>query len=244
MTLLMAWVLTRRQVIHWNMPPWLFWTMWLGFLGLIVLMLYAKSREIKKRREDFQQFAMESGFSYSETGDEALTGQLAEVHVSGSMGTVQLSNVLQGSAGGSEIVIADRTVGSGKTRSTSTVVAFKFEEPLPNFMLCPENVLWRLAEKAGYADIRMEGAPDFSRRFFLHGDNEAAVRALFKPDVTQVLEQLDAKTHLYASAAGRWLVFYPRAGRLIPVNTLRDFLQQTEIIANAFRRARATGAFR
>jgi hypothetical protein len=232
------------QRIHFNNPPWLFWAMWLGFLGLVVLMLYAKSRETKKRRDGLEQFGMENGFLFSEKPDDELAAHLAEIHFN----VAQLeyaphySNVLQGSAGGGDAVIADRTVGSGKSRSITTVVAFNLKSPLPTFMVCAENVLWRLADKVGYSDIDIDGAPDFSKRFFLHGKDEAAVRELFKPEVTQAFEQLDAKVHFSVSASGPWLVVY-RPGRLIPVQELRDFLQPAESLANAFRRARSSGVF-
>jgi hypothetical protein len=232
------------QKIRFNSPPWLFWAIWLGLLGLVVLTLYAKSRETKKRREGLQQFGMESGFLYSEKPDDALAAHLAEIHFN----VAQLEykprygNVLQGSAGGGNAVIADRTVGSGKNQSTTTIVAFNMKEALPSFMVCEETLLWRLADKVGYSDIDIDGAPDFSKRFFLHGKDEAAVRALFKPEVTQAFEQLDTKVHFSVSGSGPWLVVY-RPGRLIPVQELRNFLQPAESLANAFRRARSTSAF-
>ena len=232
------------QKMHFDIPPWLFWTMWLGFLGLIVLMLYAKSREAKKRRAALEQFGMETGFMFSEKPDDELAAHLAEIHFNAAQleYAPYFSNVLRGSVGGGDAVIADRTVGSGKNRSVTTVVAFNLKTPLPAFMVCPENVFWRLAEKVGYSDLRIDGAPDFSKRFFLHGKDEAAVRSLFKPEVTQAFEQLDTKAHFYVSASGPWLAVY-RPGRLIPVQQLHDFLQPAESLATAFRRARSTDVF-
>jgi hypothetical protein len=232
------------QKIHFGIPLWLFWAMWLGFFGLIVLMLYAKTRETRKRREGLQQFGMEIGFLFSEKPDDALAAHLAEIHFNVAQLEYQprCSNVLQGSAGGGDAVIADRAVGSGKSRSTTTIVAFNLKTPLPRLMVCPENVFWRLAEKVGYSDISIDGAPDFSKRFFLHGEDQAAVRALFKPVVTQAFEQLDTKLHFSGSGSGPWLVVY-RPGKLIPVPGLRDFLQRAEPLAHAFRRTRSTDVF-
>lgn len=233
------------QPIHFAISKSLFWAIWLGFLGLIVLMLYAKSREVRKRREGFEQFAMETGFAFSEKADEATESELRELRVASvqvDRRPARYANVLRGAAGGGEAIIADRTVGQGKGQSISTIVAFKFGSPIPPFMLCPENVLWQIAEKFGYKDIDIDGAPEFSRRFFLHGDNETAVRALFKPEITQVLEQMDTKKYFVVSAWGEWLVVH--RGRLLPVQELRDFLGRAELIANAFRRARTNSVFR
>jgi hypothetical protein len=243
MEMLLAFVRTPQKM-HFDVPPWLFWTMWLGFLGLVVLMLYAKSRETKKRRAGLEQFGMESGFLFSEKPDDELAAHLAEIHFN----VAQLEykphygNVLQGSAGGGDAVIADRTVGSGKNQSTTTIVAFNMKTALPRFMVCGENLLWRLADKVGYSDVDIDGAPDFSKRFFLHGEDQAAVRALFTPEVTQAFEQLDTKIRFSVSGSGPWLVAY-RPGRLIPVQELRDFLQPAESLANAFRRAQSSGVF-
>ena len=231
------------QKIHFDFPPWLFWAMWLGFLGLVFLMLNAKARELRKRREGLEQFGMERGLLFTEKPDDTLAEKLAPIQMGKLEQRPRYRNILQGSGGGGEVIIADRTVGSGKSQSTSTVVAFKFAAPFPSFMLCPENLLWRLADKVGYSDIDFEGAPDFSRRFFLHGQDPEAVRALFKPEVTQAFEQLDSKSNCHVSGSGLWLVVYRPTG-LIPVPELRDFLQQAESVANAFRRTQSSGVFR
>jgi hypothetical protein len=232
------------QKIHYEIPPWLFWAMWLGFLGLILLTLYAKSRAVRTRREGLEQFGMENGFAFFEKPDDALAEQLTQIQVSGAphAGNPRFRNVLQGSSAGCETVIADRTVGSGKSQSTSTMVAYRLSAPVPEFMLCPETMLWRLADKVGYSDIDIEGAPDFSRRFFLHGKDQTAVRALFRPEVTQAFEQLDPKANLYVSGSGPWVVAY-RPGRLIPTGELREFLQKAEMVVGAFRRAQTRSVF-
>jgi hypothetical protein len=215
--------------------------MWAGFLVFAVLALYAKSQQTKKRRAGLEQFGMESGFLFSEKPDDELAAHLAEIHFNAAQleYSPRYSNVLRGNAGGGDAVIVDRTVGAGKSQSTTTIVAFNMKTSLPAFIVRRENVLWRLAEKAGYSDIDIDGAPDFSKRFFLHGKDEAAVRALFTPEVTQAFEQLDTKLQVQVSVSGSWLVVY-RPGKLIPVQELRNFLQPAESLANAFRRARST----
>ena len=124
MSVLVMWAAAPPKS-HFNIPLSLFWTLWLGFLGLVVLMLLAKARAARKRREGLQQFGMESGFTFSEKADEALAERLAQIKSSGGslVGNPRFSNVLQGSAAGGEAIIADRTVGSGKSQSTSTIIA-------------------------------------------------------------------------------------------------------------------------
>ncbi len=226
-------------------PPRFVWFIWGGMAVLIVIIWYIGAQQRRKRHEQLEQFGMESGFVFSDTPDMALAERLSEISVS----LVQMAsrpryrNILQGTLAGGEAIVADRTVGSGKDQTTSTIVAFKFATPFPSFMLCPETVLWRLADKVGYKDIDFEGAPDFSRRFFLHGQDPDAVRALFKPEVIQTFEQLDSKSRLYVSGSRVWLVIHC-PGKRVPVQELRAFLQQAEALANGFRRAQSSSVFR
>ena len=39
------------QPVHFNLPPDLFWLIWVGFFAFIALMLYAASRQRRKRQE-------------------------------------------------------------------------------------------------------------------------------------------------------------------------------------------------
>ncbi len=233
------------RTFHFRIPDSLFWAIWLGFLAFIGLMLYAAFRSAKKRRADLEQFGMENGFLFTAKPDAALEEAMGEIRVSGMQvdSHPRFANVLQGSIGGAEAIVADATTGSGKSQSTATITAIKFGAPLPKFMLAPENTLWHLVEKLGFSDLDIDGAPDFSRRFFLHADDPAATRELFKPEVTQAFEALDPKTSLYVSASGRWLSFY-RPGRLIAAQQLREFLQQVEPLAGAFRRVQSGSVFR
>jgi hypothetical protein len=243
MEMLLLCALAPKKV-HYNPPPAVFWAVWLGILALVILVAYAAARERRKRREGFEQVAMEVGFLFTEKPDDALAEHLAQIKIASARPDFRprFSHVLQGNAGGGEVIIGDRTVGAGKSQSTTTVFAFKFATPFPPFMLVPENLLWHIAEKLGYSDIDIDGAPDFSRRFFLHGQDEAAVRALFKPEVTQAFEQLDAKTQWYVSGSGQWLVF-SRPGRRIRPQQIRELMQTAEPIVSAFRRAQGGSVF-
>jgi hypothetical protein len=242
MTLWTGLAFAPRQ-IKWNMPPSLFWMIWIGILALFVLMLSSKSRQIARRRAMMEQLGMEIGFAFFAQPDETLYNRLAGMQDPFTMrsGSHAFKNVLVGRAGGGEAVIADRSTGSGDSRNTATIIAYNYETALPSFAVYPETGLFRVVEKLGFADIDIDSAPEFSKRFFLHGKNEAETRALFKPEVTRAFEALDPKSRLYITASGSWLV--ASRGRFLPVEKLRGFLQETEPLANAIRRARSVGVF-
>ncbi len=215
-----------------------------ALVAVVALLIWTGVRERRKRREGFSQFGLENGFLYCEEPEASVAEELAQIRITSASSEKNASfrNLLRGSVAGLDTVIADRTTGSGKSTSTSTIAAFKFANPLPNFMLCGESFLWHVAEKLGYSDIDIEGAPDFSRRFFLHGENEAAVRSLFKLEVTQAFEQWNEKKAPSVYGSGQWLVIC-YLGRVIPPAELREFLQQCEVVAQGFRRAQSSSVF-
>lgn len=228
------------------LPPWLPpWAPFAVFLALGVLVAVLAARQQRKRREGLAQFALESGFLFAEEPDSATAAELAqtEIKTANFQRRVRFRNLLRGSTGGLDTIIADRTVGAGKNQSTSTIVAYKFGTPFPAFMLCGENVLWHIAEKLGYSDIDIDGAPDFSQRFFLHGEDQNAIRALFRPEVTQAFSQMQKDKAPNVNAAGPWLIMH-RPNRIVAPKDLRDLLQEVQPIAEAFRRVQTGSVFR
>ncbi|MFB3814680.1 MAG: hypothetical protein ACE14L_11270 [Terriglobales bacterium] len=200
-------------------------------IAVIVLAIVAFRSE-RRRRQQLAQLATEMGFTYSELPETDLAHELPRVPLAGLQvdADPEFRNVMRGSAAGCEVIIADRVitrgVGRSRGRSVSTVAAFKLAADFPPFILAPENFVWRAVEKlAGMADIDIEGAPEFSRRFFLHGQDETAVRAVFTPAVVQACEQLDGKSGLCVIAAGRWLLV-SRPGDQVAAVKVRDFLEQ------------------
>ena len=228
----LAALIFRPQPIHFDLPRNTFFLIWFAFLGFFVLMIYAKVREGRKRTEFIQQLAMEIGFSFFPKVDESLSAELAGIQTSNLSSAQRFRNVMKGSFRGGTMVIADCSVRSGNSSSTFTVAAFKFADPLASFSIFPEHKLLKWLEKLGLADIDIAEAPDFSQRYFLRGANEAAVRELFKPAVTQAFESNTDKA-LCATSSGNWLTFNHPTG-IIAVEKLRDFRQQTEAIASAF----------
>lgn len=237
-------VATRNQGIHFHLPPSVFWLVWAGFLGFFVLIVWAAARAKRKRQEALQQFALESGFSFSPQADPAIAEELAPLQVNVGMaaaGGARYANLLRGSRGGREVVVADRSVGQGKSQNTTTIVAIRFETPLPPFYLCTENFLMHIVEKFGYSDIDLESAPEFSRRYFLHSDKADEVRALFTTDVTAAFEQLPQDAFLCVQGAGKWLSVFRGTGVMQPAK-LRDFVDLAGKIADALHRGQEAAA--
>ncbi len=235
---------TRNPGVHFDLPPSVFWLIFGGFIGFFVLIVWAAARAKRKRREGLEQFALESGFSFTAEADPSIAQELAPLQVSVGMaaaGGARYANILRGSRSGREVVIADRSVGQGKSQNTTTIVAIRFETPLPPFYLCTENFLMHIVEKFGYSDIDLESAPEFSRRYFLHSDKPDEVRSLFTTDVTAAFEQLPQDAFLCVQGAGKWLSVFRAAGLMQP-ERLRDFVNLAGNVADVLHRGQEAAA--
>ncbi len=233
-------ILARKQA---QMPPTTAALIVIAFIAFFVLVIVLAARAQRKRREALERFAMESGFAFTPEADPSVAQELAptEQTITGTSGRIRYSNVLRGSRGGREVILADRTTGQGKSQSHATIVAVRLESALPPFYVCAENFLFHLIEKLGFSDIDIEGAPEFSRRYFLHSNKPEEVRALFTPDVTAVFEQLPQDAGLYVQGAERWVTVY-RGMRVSPVEQLRDLLDIATRIADALHRGQEASA--
>ncbi len=235
---------TRNPGVHSDLPPSFVWVIFGGFLAFFVLIVWAAARAKRKRREGLEQFALESGFSFSAEADPSIAQELAPLQVSVGMaaaGGARYANILRGSRGGREVVVADRSIGQGKSQNTTTIVAIRFETPLPPFYLCTENFLMHIVEKFGYSDIDLDSAPEFARRYFLHSEKPDEVLALFTTDVTAAFEQLPQDAFLCVQGAGKWLAVF-RGSRLTQPAQLRDLVEMAARIADALHRGQEARA--
>ncbi|HAH08293.1 MAG TPA: hypothetical protein DCM05_17505 [Elusimicrobia bacterium] len=123
----------------------------------------------------------------------------------------------------------DYTTGSGKSRHThrQTLAAFRRSgRALPRFELRPENVLHKIGGLFGYQDIDFEGFPEFSRNYLLRGQDEAAVRALWRPFL---LQHLGLHPGWCLEGGGDWLVAY-RDGRRVEAEKLQEFFEDSRAL--------------
>lgn len=120
----------------------------------------------------------------------------------------RFANYLLRVEGREKLAVFDFSYGRGSGKHEETVAAL--ESPrlsLPAFALRPERTIDRLIPTIGRQDIDFAGSPAFSHRYFLRGDDEAAIRALFTPARLGALEQREPCA--VAAAGGRILYFEP-----------------------------------
>jgi len=102
-------------------------------------------------------------------------------------------NVLSKYADAGKIEIADMTLIQGSlqagTETHVTVIHISETDlPIPDFALEPESFGTKFSELLGGKDIDFAEFPDFSRKYYLRSENEAAIRSFFNESVVRFLE--------------------------------------------------------
>jgi hypothetical protein len=172
----------------------LFWTILL--VVLVISGYYASKRE-KKFKITKQNFI--SKYSFKEEGDI-----YRELHKHGfrllnfTDEDYEISNIIRKECEKEDIYIfdfiytskyADRSNSSKP--STLRAVLFKFKSTqLYKFELFPENIVEKLKQLFGFADIDFNEHPIFSKRYVLKGEDESEVRTRFPKQLITNLENL------------------------------------------------------
>ena len=188
-----------------------------------------------RRRRHLSEFADELKLQFfpdlgrlksTKPQDPPLKTQLASFQLA-SVGRAQrVRNVIFGDAGGTEIAIFDYqyTTGSGKnskTRRQSVMYMCNQGQQFPQFLVRPEGFLDKIGGMLGFKDINFDDHPQFSAAFVLNGQDEAAVRKLFTPDLMNFFMQHRDMT---IEAHGDKMVFYRSQKRVAPAK-VRQFMQ-------------------
>lgn len=125
------------------------------------------------------------------------------------------------------------TTGGGKSRTRHSQTVAAFELPggaLPLFELFPERFYHAFAEGLGYKDIDFDGQQAFNESYRLLGQDEAAVRRAFKPNIVARLGELPGWT---LEGAGATLLVY-RPDATVPASELAAFLETGRALAGLF----------
>jgi hypothetical protein len=144
----------------------------------------------------------------------------------------RVTNYLLRVEGGDKLSLFDLAYGRGKGQHQETIATL--ESPrlaVPGFAVRPERTIDRLIPMIGHGDIDFDGNPVFSHRYFLRGQDEAAVRALFTPKRLAAFEGVEPC--VVAGAGTRLLYFEP--DHLIWPGALDAFLGRASRIFDVIR---------
>jgi len=104
----------------------------------------------------------------------------------------------------------------------STMLHIELDKEIPEFTLDREGFLEKVYAFAGFKDIPIQNHSDFSDRFYLLGDNDAAITEFFNSDITQFFE---SNPYYHVESNGKALLVFgkERLASVKEVKALFDF---------------------
>lgn len=203
-----------------------------GAVFVIGLIIYAVLKYEKTRRQGLQDFALKAGFSF--TRDFEPDEELRDFNIFRKGHARKARNLVSGSRGGVAYRIFDyryRVGGGNNSHTYHQTVAFARlkQAALPGFYLTPEHLFHRLGEKLGMQDIDFEHFPEFSGLYLLRGEDEAAIRQVFKPYILDYFRNRKLKATI--EARDNRLIYYKRGKRVKPADMAANFDQFRQLVA-------------
>lgn len=104
----------------------------------------------------------------------------------------------------------------------STMLHMQLNKPIPNFTLDREGFLEKVSAFAGFKDIPIENHADFSKRFYLLGENEAGIAEFFNDDVTRFFES-NPYYHVESNGSDLLIFGKERLASIKEIKALLDF---------------------
>lgn len=190
----------------------------------------------RRRREALAHYCLTRGYGF-EVGRPGAEAALGSTFPLFNLGRHRRwGPTLTGRIGGHPFTAFEYSYVTGGGRSSSrhrvSAVLWELEGvSVPRFVLTPEGVLNRLAQRFGVPDFDFAEDPVFSRAYQLQGDDEDAVRRLFSSTFRAYLtapppdDERPMRHHL--AGAGQRLLWW-RGGSLPKPEALDRFLAESD----------------
>lgn len=148
-------------------------------------------------------------------------------------------NILAKYVDDGKIEVADIFLQEGamqeKTETKITILQFsETDQLIPDFALESENLWSKLMERVAGKDIDFADHPAFSKKYYLRGDNEAAIRNFFSEPVIQFLEN---REEMHIECHRNRLIFYKKRDLLEPSEIAYISKFATEFVAQIHQKA-------
>ncbi len=93
---------------------------------------------------------------------------------------------------------------------------------LPHFLMKPETFFHKIGGVLGFKDINFEEYPDFSKQYWLKGEDEDYIRANFND---KVLKFFTVEKNWSLEGVNYFMIFY-RKNKILSPNEIHDFLSK------------------
>jgi hypothetical protein len=213
-------------------PQWLIIGGVAALVGAIALVARGVER---KRREAYEQHCLIRGFKFEPERPEG-ERRFRDFFEPFNQGhSRRWSYTISGQLHGAAFTAFEYrwVTGGGKSSHTHHIGGLVWEADdavFPQFSLTPEGWFSRLGQVFGMQDIDFDDAPEFSKAYRLKGPNEAAIRALFTPEMRQFFAVTLGR---HVAGGGRFL-FWWVDGRLPNAEQLDEWLELGDQVRRRF----------
>ena len=104
----------------------------------------------------------------------------------------------------------------------TTMMVIQLSKVIPEFTLDREGLLEKLYMLTGFRDINIKGHLDFSKRFFLFGEEEERIKAFFTDDLVRFFES-NPYYHVESNGSSLLIFHKQRIAGLKEIKALIDF---------------------
>jgi carbonic anhydrase len=189
-----------------------------------IILMYRKG---KKRAAGLRQASEELGFSFSPQADLFTLKELSTYQLFSEGTSNKVVNPMWAKEGDLEVKVFDYGYSIGGEESaeypTQTVIRFRSPElDLPAFTVRSKQMFHVIATLLGYQDIVINSHSSFSKNYLLRGNNEGAIRKLFRDDV---LAYFARGASLSAEGNGNEFVLF-RQAKIVDPENIRFFVQE------------------
>jgi MFS superfamily sulfate permease-like transporter len=113
-----------------------------------------------------------------------------------------------------------------------TMLYVNLNREIPKFTLDREGFLEKVSAFAGFKDINIENHDDFSKRFYLLGDNQKGITKFFNDDITHFFES-NPYYHVESNGNGLLIFGKERLASVKEIKALFDFGKRLKAVVNS-----------
>lgn len=114
----------------------------------------------------------------------------------------------------------------------TTMMYLELETKIPMFTLDKEGFLERIYALAGFKDIQVDGHDDFSKRFYLLGEDEFAIKGFFTSELIRFFES-NPYYHIESNGKGVLIFSKERLASVKEIKALIDFSKRLKSVIHA-----------
>ena len=163
-----------------------------GIAGILGSILWIAFHFDKKRRQQWLEVATALGFEYLTVYPGELDGIVGSSRLMTTGRQRAWTNIFTRRVDSLGVTFCDYRYATGHGKNTrvwqQTVILFWSPSiNAPQFEIKPEGWFNKLGEMLGGQDIDFVDSPEFSKKYVLTGNDEAAIRDFLRPDIRELL---------------------------------------------------------